>query len=88
MKELKKAYLEQKRRALLPKLENRSEQYEKLYIQALQYVSEGLTYKEVGAKMDKSARTIENYFLVMRKLLGCKTVAHLVASALRKKMIE
>lgn len=54
----------------------------------LQLLADGNTTEEIGKKTYKSFRTIEGRIARLKDLLDCKTMAQLVAVALRNKIIE
>jgi DNA-binding NarL/FixJ family response regulator len=52
------------------------------------HLSNGLKSKAIGKVMKLSDRTIDTYVWRMQKQYDCKTIAHLVASFLRNKLIK
>lgn len=57
-------------------------------IESLELLANGLNKVEVGAHLFLSHRTIEAHIEALKKAFGCKTTLHLVADALRLKIIN
>ncbi len=79
--------------AVFRQLRSESDQYEQLasrvaelserHKQVLDLVVDGLTSKQIAAKLDISHRTVENYRAVVMEHIGVGNIAQLVRSALR-----
>lgn len=57
-------------------------------VEILKCLAEGLNTKEIGPLLFRSPRTIESRIAALKELFNCSTRDHLVATALRKKIIE
>lgn len=54
----------------------------------VQYLANGYKVREIAEIANINRRTLEDRILDLRERHLCKTVTHLVANYLRKKMIE
>lgn len=52
--------------------------FKETWITYLRLLGEGLTYKEIDARMNKKVRHAENQFQQMRNMLDCKTNTQLI----------
>lgn len=57
-------------------------------IKILQLLSQGKTAKEIGGLVDTSGRTIEYRLDVLKAAHGAENIPHLVAIAIKKKLIK
>jgi DNA-binding CsgD family transcriptional regulator len=74
-----------------PKLVNRVKKekpLKKADIDLVRKLSRGITVPEIAAERDRSIRTIEGNTNILRARFKCKTLAHLVATFLRKEIIK
>lgn len=54
----------------------------------VQKLSDGYRVPEIAKEISVNVRTLEKRILVLKRQCLCKTVAHLVANYLRRKIIE
>lgn len=54
----------------------------------VQKLANGYRVREIAKEIDINTRTLEKRILVLKKQYLCKTVSHLVANYLRRKIIE
>jgi len=57
-------------------------------IEILKHFSNGMQAKEIAPLVYLSERTVEGRIYKMRKIFNCRGLTHLIAMALRLKLIE
>lgn len=60
----------------------------KRHVRLLQYLADGLSYKQIGNSLGLSPATVETYARQMRKTLGVANNAQLVAVALGRGLLS
>lgn len=59
--------------------------YEKEILKGLSF---GGNAKDIGTKLEISPRTVENHIAILKAVHQAKNTTHLVATAIRKKIIK
>ncbi|WP_420582765.1 response regulator [Reichenbachiella sp.] len=57
-------------------------------VEVLKGFSDGLSYKEIGAQLDMSPRTVETHKLRIMEKMGVKTVVEMVRQAIREGLFS
>ncbi len=57
-------------------------------IEAIKMIADGISREEVSRAKKYNSRTMATHIGIMLKIFGCTSIAHLVATFLRNKIID